>query len=131
MFEASANFLNAHEWAYGMTEVAHTRGERNLELQQHGSDPGRARRPGERARFVDEERERPNATIACPATANGVKERLADQPDATARPSIMCAVSVAEATAEPPIGARSRPVVAAPERIDTAHALTSHHEPPL
>ena len=23
MSEASANFLNAHEWAYGMTEVAH------------------------------------------------------------------------------------------------------------
>ena len=23
MSETSANFLNAHEWAYGMTEVAH------------------------------------------------------------------------------------------------------------
>jgi hypothetical protein len=43
----------------------------------------------------------------------------------------MCAVSVAEATAGPPIGARSRPVVAAPESIDITDALTSHHEPPL
>jgi hypothetical protein len=51
--------------------------------------------------------------------------------DAMATPSIMCAVSVAEATAGPPTGARSRPVVAVPERIDTTHALTSHHEPPL
>src|SRR5262245_42317734 len=93
-------------------------------------------------RAAHEEGKRRERGKVWPATVNGVKDWLANQPDATATsdavsgarfvpdrtryhatadpietPIIMCAVSVADAIAGPPSGARSIAVAAAPDSI--------------
>lgn len=119
MPEASANVLNAHEWAYGLTEVAH--------IVSLGVAIGLIAvvdlRPDTTATAT-------SAVVNC-ARVFRDRTRCHAATNAIATPMVMCAVSVAEAIPGPPIGARSRPVVTAPESIDTAHALASHHGPPI
>jgi hypothetical protein len=158
--DASANFLNAHEWAYGVTEVAHIVSlgiaigliaVLDLRLLDQGivqATPVRLLRAttiGTLIGFVmaitttpSTARWRaavdrpwsvvpsPSCRSRCgfPSCSAGFSARLPN-----VAPTIVCAVSVADAMPGPPTGARSSPVASAPESIDDTHALKSHHEP--